>query len=402
MNFDIQKHTIFLTLHGSHAYGLSTPESDIDVKGILIPPKRYFIGFTNRFEQYEGTIPLFDNIEQMVKRPVPKDEQIDSVIYGIHKMFKLLSECNPNIIEVLFTDPSCHVMTTKFVDKLFENRDLFLTTRAKFTFAGYSHSQLRRVKLHRSWLLNPPKAKPTRADFGLPEHTVMPSDQLMAAESLIKRKVEEWLGSQEELDRATLIDIRSRFNLAITDIWSALAANAWLVEKEDFGYRIKKPDPPMCDGELDDGQLYHAAGKLLGYDDNFLQLLDRERGYRAQIKYYQQYEEWKKNRNPKRAALEEKFGFDCKHASHLVRLLRMSKEIIQLGKVIVNRPDAEELLAIKNGAWEYDKLIEWAEKEEKEVTAFYESGKSPLPKKPDYEKLDSLCQEIVEDFLEEQ
>ena len=42
---------IFFTKHGSHAYGTNTPESDLDIRGIVIPPKEYFLGFVNQFEQ---------------------------------------------------------------------------------------------------------------------------------------------------------------------------------------------------------------------------------------------------------------------------------------------------------------------------------------------------------------
>jgi predicted nucleotidyltransferase len=44
MNFPYKERTIFLTLTGSHAYGLSTPESDIDLRGVLIPPKNISLG----------------------------------------------------------------------------------------------------------------------------------------------------------------------------------------------------------------------------------------------------------------------------------------------------------------------------------------------------------------------
>jgi len=45
--------------------------------------------------------------------------------------------------------------------------------------------------------------------------------------------------------------------------------------------------------------------------------------------------------------LEAKFGFDTKHAMHLIRLLRMAREILETGVVHVKRPDAEELSAIR-------------------------------------------------------
>ena len=79
----------------------------------------------------------------------------------------------------------------------------------------------------------------------------------------------------------------------------------------------------------------------------------------------------------------------------------MAKEILQDGKVIVCRPDAEDILNIRGGSWEYDQLIEWAEIQDKEIESIYKSGKSPLPKKPDLKKLDALCIKIVEEFLGE-
>ncbi|MDP2647726.1 MAG: nucleotidyltransferase, partial [Candidatus Yanofskybacteria bacterium] len=90
-------------------------------------------------------------------------------------------------------------------------------------------------------------------------------------------------------------------------------------------------------------------------------------------------------------------GYDRKHAMHLVRLMRMCREILTDGKVIVRRPDREELLAIRNGAWEYDQLIEWADRQDAEMTDLVE--KSKLRKSPDRTYLDELCRVVVEGML---
>ena len=37
--------TILLTKHGSHAYGTNLPTSDLDVKGVAVPPCEYFLGY---------------------------------------------------------------------------------------------------------------------------------------------------------------------------------------------------------------------------------------------------------------------------------------------------------------------------------------------------------------------
>ena len=73
--------------------------------------------------------------------------------------------------------------------------------------------------------------------------------------------------------------------------------------------------------------------------------------YKLAKEKHKQYWDWKKNRNESRSELEEKFGYDTKHAMHLVRLLRMAEEVLQEGIVRVKRPDAKELLAIRDGAW---------------------------------------------------
>ena len=49
----------------------------------------------------------------------------------------------------------------------------------------------------------------------------------------------------------------------------------------------------------------------------------------------------------KRKRLVEKFGYDTKNASHLIRLLRMGMEFLVDGELHVEREDAKELLRIK-------------------------------------------------------
>ena len=105
---------------------------------------------------------------------------------------------------------------------------------------------------------------------------------------------------------------------------------------------------------------------------------------------------WLKERNPARRELEAKFGFDTKHGMHLVRLMRMCREILTGQGVLVKRPDADELLAIRNGAWSYEKMIEWAEQQDKELREVARASK--LPSEPNRVRIDNLCQEIVRKF----
>lgn len=348
---DLFDRTLLLVRHGSHAYGLNVETSDLDIKGVAFGPPSSYLGFSHKFEQWEA------------------NEPYDSVVYEVRKFFRLAAACNPNIIEVLWVDDEDVIHATPAGELLREHRGAFLSRRARHTFAGYARSQLRRIKGHRRWLLDPPKVRPTREAFGLPERTVIPRDQLMAAQSRIQTQLDTW-----ELE---LTDYEPHQRIQLRNQWESI----------------------LEDMSLSADTRFSAAARQVGYDDNFLALLDRERRYRSALENFRQYESWKRNRNAARSALEAAHGFDTKHASHLVRLLRMCREMLESGEVRVRRPDREELLSIRRGAWSYDDLIAWAEAQDRELDALMQ--RSPLPVTADAEALDRLCQKLVGSWLAE-
>lgn len=95
----------------------------------------------------------------------------------------------------------------------------------------------------------------------------------------------------------------------------------------------------------------------------------------------------------KRKALVDKYGYDPKNASHLIRLLLMGEEFLRTGYLRVKRPDADMLMAIKRGEWsllqvrtkafELFKMTELARDE------------SPLPDEPDMDAINHLCVQVA-------
>jgi predicted nucleotidyltransferase len=126
---------------------------------------------------------------------------------------------------------------------------------------------------------------------------------------------------------------------------------------------------------------------------------DAERAYRASQRHWDNYQKWKRDRNPARAALEAQFGYDTKHAMHLLRLLRMGHEILAEGKVHVLRPDAKWLLEVRDGLLSYEELLELARQGEIELAELMKS--SPLPAEPDYAAAETLVIELHEMHLRE-
>jgi predicted nucleotidyltransferase len=342
----LEARTILLVRTGSRAYGTSLPSSDEDRKGVCVPPPSILFSFAHEFEQSETHAP-------------------DVVIYELRKFMSLAAECNPSLIEVLWTDDP--IVVTPAGSRLVASRAAFLSRKARHTFAGYALSQLRRIQTHHRWLASPPSSPPARADFDLPETSPLPREQLLAAEAAIMKQMDLWDVDLETLDEATKIALKNR----IASMFASLSLGA--------------------------DAAFAAAGRAIGYDENFLALLDRERRYRARQREWEQFQMWKRERNPVRAELEARFGYDTKHALHLVRLLRMCREILESGKVIVRRPDADELLAIRAGAWSYERLVAYAEDEDRALDALART--SPLPAAPDRAALDRLCVEITSSMI---
>lgn len=115
--------------------------------------------------------------------------------------------------------------------------------------------------------------------------------------------------------------------------------------------------------------------------------------YEAAKDTWANYWQWKKERNKKRSVLEEQFGYDTKHAMHLVRLLRMGAEALETGVLNVRRPDAEELLRIRDGAWSYDQLVKYAE----EVDEYVKNDlykRTHLPRKADVHLAAKIMMEV--------
>jgi uncharacterized protein len=342
--------TIYLCRHGSHVYGTNIATSDEDFRGIAIAPARYYLGATQRFDQAVQHTP-------------------DLTVFDLRKFIHLAAQCNPNVIEILFVDDCDVLEMMPSGERLREARQLFVTKRARHTFSGYAASQLKRIRAHLRWLKSPPAAPPERKAYGLPDRTLIPADQLAAATAAIQKQLDSWsLDFIDDLEQPIRIAVTNKIADYLAEIGVSMDGNAW-----------------------------QGAARLVGLTDNFIELLDKERRYTSAKREWDNYQAWLKTRNSTRAALEAKWGYDTKHGMHLVRLLRMAREILSTGNVFVKRPDAAELLSIRDGALPYEDLVAWAEKEDRELQAIAKA--STLPNAPDAKAIDDLCCDLIQNHL---
>lgn len=116
--------------------------------------------------------------------------------------------------------------------------------------------------------------------------------------------------------------------------------------------------------------------------------------YKKDLDSIQKLWDWRTHRNEKRSVLEEHYGYDTKHCSHLFRLLIGAKNILTTGEYHP-RLSGDNLTLVKGilkGDRTYEWIIEESTRLDKELEEFYNSSK--LPKTPNHKKANKLLLEL--------
>jgi len=130
-----------------------------------------------------------------------------------------------------------------------------------------------------------------------------------------------------------------------------------------------------------------------------IEIVKQETAYISAKKNWDRYASWLENRNAERAELESKFGFDLKHASHLIRLLRSVKDLLRYGELEVFRWDADYLTEIRNGIYSYQEVMDEAELLLKDIKELGDVNHPKLPKEPDTEFINDWCIEVYNSWI---
>lgn len=122
---ELWDHVVYRCVTGSQAYGLAGEGSDVDRRGIYLPPADL---------QWS----LYGVPEQLEKK------ETQEVYWEIRKFLTLLLKADPNVLECLYTPlvETC----TPLAEELRENRARLLSKLMYRTYNGYTLSQFRRLE----------------------------------------------------------------------------------------------------------------------------------------------------------------------------------------------------------------------------------------------------------------
>ena len=120
--------------------------------------------------------------------------------------------------------------------------------------------------------------------------------------------------------------------------------------------------------------------------------LDAQNRYEQAAKHWKQYQTWLRERNPARAELERKYGYDTKHASHLVRLMLQVERVLQAGDYNpqMQGDTLQTVRDVLQGRWAYERLVAWAEEADLRVRSI----DSPLPPRPARQEAEALLMSL--------
>lgn len=125
-NENLGSNICLLTLGGSKAYGTNVEGSDTDLRGVALNSKRDIL--------------IGRDFETVV------DVETDTVVYSLGKIVDLLTNSNPNVVEMFGMPMESYLVLTEPGKLLVNNIDLFLSQRCAKSFGGYANAQLYRLK----------------------------------------------------------------------------------------------------------------------------------------------------------------------------------------------------------------------------------------------------------------
>jgi hypothetical protein len=329
-------HIIFECISGSRAYGLNTPSSDTDIRGVFILPKETFYSL--------------NYVSQV------NNETNDIVYYELRKFIELCAKNNPNILELLNVPEHCILYKHPIFDDI--KTELFLSKLCKNTFANYAFTQIKKARGLNKKIVNPVEKK--------------------------RKSVEDFCLVLDGKKTIPLKEFLSENNLK-----SEYCGLAKITKMKDY-YNLFYSESQNYKGVARPNSNEVCLSSIPKEENPITILYFNLDGYSSYCKKHKEYWSWVEKRNEERYKNNTSHdkNYDAKNMMHTFRLLHMAKEIGESGKINVERSDRGYFLTIKNAEFEYDDLVVKAELMREKLDIIFEN--STLQEKPNLNVINDL------------
>jgi hypothetical protein len=350
---------IFKALVGSHAYGTNIETSDYDYKGIYQQPLKQVIGF-----KYKPQV------------EVGKDE----CYYEIKRFLELAQTANPTILEMMWMPKENIMINSSKMARVLCYKHQFLSKQCLNSFGGYAVAQIKKAKgLDKK--MNWEKERVERKELADFCYISKEGKSVSLRKYLKDNELREEFIGMVKLDH--MADCYAMYHDAVAQ-WGA-----------DANHRGKKENEVPSLGfkglSSEDGNhlLLSSIPKYTIPKEGFVYFNKSE--YNRHLAEMKSYETWLKEHNTARYTDTLVHGqkIDGKNLMHCRRLLDQAAEIAKYGKLVVRRPNADQLLYIRRGMVKLDEVIARAEDDILELNELY--AKCDLP--------DTVNQGLVESLL---
>lgn len=344
MQLDISTIKPFICLDciaGSKAYGLDTPTSDDDFKGVFLAPLPMIL---------TGQAP-----------PLVQDERHDRQYTELGAFCRELELNNSGALELWACIGKEQELFCAPWFRDFMGRYDFLSRRCYYTYMANAQRQLKRISATHGKATEPPPAPAVMLDYAF----------MVQGGELVP--LSQWLQGQ---------------GLGLCDVVSHRLSgeeNLYALYRQSSRYGIFGRDATTIATPK-----VAADAPLLGL------MLFRASAYSQQNRRCAQYREWEQKRNPSRlvtdAALEDKQGsYDTKHMGHVFRLLHTAREIATEGVIHVRRTaDNAFLREVRAGRIPLTVLMQMVQEEMDALKPLFD--KSSLPETP---QIDGIWEELA-------
>ena len=353
-------------IRGSHLYGLNNEDSDVDTSGVFVCTSDELFGCYGY-------------------KPQVSDPRHDNTWFEIGELIRLLLKSNPTVLEALFV-PEDKVLgpVHPLMQMVIDCREQFLSKQCFHPFFGYAKSQIEKARGLNKKIVNPITERLTPYDF------------IYTFKGQGSTKFRDWLANRGlHQEYCGLVNVPNMHEIygVYYDFGAHVAARQdW---KDDVAFLTyayeyyKDRDIEETKDRLGGMAPIGYRGVIDAEEGNELRLSSVEDkhkrpvcfisynkdGYSTHCRQYAEYQEWVRERNPKRYESNLDKNYDSKNMMHCFRLMHIAAEIAEGKGMILQRTwDRQFLMDVRNHKYEYDEIIEMLERDKERMNQLMEQS----------------------------